>query len=176
MGHFHFRVVIVLGALLFASVHADAQINETLKLTASDAAGGDEFGFSVALSGTTTIVGANRDDDAGFNSGSAYVFDTTTGSQLFKLTALDASAGDFFGQSVAVGTAEEKQNRVVEVALSRVKPAQALVGKALGIGAPGLTQPPVLPATAAAAVEITGRAAVSLPTRRICIPNRSRCP
>ncbi len=33
-----------------------------------------------------------------------------------------------FGQLVAVGTVEEKQNRIVEVVLSRVKPAQVPLG------------------------------------------------
>ncbi len=45
------------------------------KLTASDAAYQDEFGWSVAISGTMVIVGADEDDDLGSNSGSAYVFD-----------------------------------------------------------------------------------------------------
>lgn len=45
-----------------------------------------------------------------------------------------------FGQFVAMGVMEEKQNRVVEVVLSRVRPAQVLVGKVLGIGALGLVQ------------------------------------
>ncbi|MEA2010351.1 MAG: ABC transporter permease [Actinomycetota bacterium] len=45
-----------------------------------------------------------------------------------------------FGQFVAMGTVEEKQNRVVEVILSRVKPWQVLVGKVVGIGFLGLLQ------------------------------------
>jgi hypothetical protein len=72
------------------------------KLTASDAAAGDEFGFSVAISGTTAIVGAFADDDGGTNSGSAYLFDTTTGVEIAKLTATDAAAGELFGYSVAI--------------------------------------------------------------------------
>jgi len=75
---------------------------QLFKLTASDAAAGDEFGYSVAISGSTAIVGARSDDDNGVDSGSAYVFDTTTGQQLFKLTASDAAAGDEFGYSVAI--------------------------------------------------------------------------
>jgi hypothetical protein len=50
-------------------------MTETAKLTASDAAAGDQFGCSVSVSGETVVVGANFDDDAGTNSGSAYVFD-----------------------------------------------------------------------------------------------------
>ena len=44
------------------------------KLTASDTADGDAFGWSVAISGNHAIVGARDDDDGGYNSGSAYIF------------------------------------------------------------------------------------------------------
>jgi len=47
---------------------------EEAKLTASDAAAGDEFGFSVAVSGDVAVIGAYWDDDAGTKSGSAYVY------------------------------------------------------------------------------------------------------
>ncbi len=77
-------------------------LNETSKILALDAAPGDNFGSSTAASGNIAVVGARGDDDAGASSGSAYVFDTTTGNQLFKLTAADAAAGDSFGVSVAV--------------------------------------------------------------------------
>ena len=73
-----------------------------IKLTVSDAAAGDEFGSSVAISGATALVGARWDDDAGTNSGSAYLFDVATGSQITKLTASDAAAGDEFGISGAI--------------------------------------------------------------------------
>jgi len=72
------------------------------KLNASDASNGDRFGFSVAVSGNLAIVGSYRDDDNGSNSGSAYVFDTLTGSQLLKLTPADGSGGDRFGYSVGI--------------------------------------------------------------------------
>jgi len=49
-------------------------INEDAKLTASDAAAGDNFGVSVSISGDTAIVGAFGDDDVPNASGSAYVF------------------------------------------------------------------------------------------------------
>ena len=76
--------------------------NQLLKLTASDAAHLDHFGYSVAISGNTAIIGALGDDDAGSLSGSAYLFDMTTGSQLLKLAANDATAEDYFGVSVAI--------------------------------------------------------------------------
>jgi hypothetical protein len=74
------------------------------KLTASDAAGGDFFGRSVAVSGDTAVVGANGDDDAGSSSGSAYVFvrSGTVWTQQAKLTASDAATSDQFGVSLAV--------------------------------------------------------------------------
>jgi len=75
------------------------------KLTASDGAAGDLFGYSVALSGDTALVGAYG-DDVGANSdqGSAYVFTRsgTTATQQAKLTASDGAAGDRFGYSVAL--------------------------------------------------------------------------
>jgi len=76
--------------------------NQLFKLTASDAAQLDLFGGSVAISGNTALIGARGDDDAGRASGSAYLFDVTTGNQLLKLTASDAAEVAFFGNSVAI--------------------------------------------------------------------------
>ena len=45
-----------------------------------------------------------------------------------------------FAQFVAMGVMEEKQNRVVEVVLSRVRSTQVLVSKVVGIGSLGLLQ------------------------------------
>ncbi len=72
------------------------------ELLSDDGAAGDGFGSSVAISGATAIVGARGDDDNGGGSGSAYVFDATSGQQLFKLLADDGAEGDQFGFSVAV--------------------------------------------------------------------------
>jgi len=73
------------------------------KLTASDAAVDDRFGISVSVSGDRIIIGAFNDDDAGSNSGSAYVYDFNGVSwDETKLTASDAAAGDAFGFSVSV--------------------------------------------------------------------------
>ena len=75
---------------------------QTRKLTASDGAAFDYFGYSVGISGGAAIVGAYGDDDKGDRSGAAYLFDTTTGAQTRKLTASDGAAFDFFGLSVAI--------------------------------------------------------------------------
>jgi ABC-2 type transport system permease protein len=45
-----------------------------------------------------------------------------------------------FGQFVAMGIVEDKQNRVIEVILSKVKTTSLMLGKVLGIGALGLIQ------------------------------------
>ena len=63
---------------------------------ASDAAAGDQFGYSVAIAGDTVVIGAYEYDDGGSGSGSAYVFLTTDGGatygQVAKLTAADGAA------------------------------------------------------------------------------------
>jgi hypothetical protein len=74
------------------------------KLEASDAAAHDQFGYSVAISGETVVVGAPTDDAAGENQGSAYVFvrSGVVWSEQQKLEASDATADDFFADSVAI--------------------------------------------------------------------------
>ena len=80
---------------------------ETAKLTASDGAGGDSLGTSVAVSGDTVVVGAPLDSGATAGQGSAYVFVKPGGgwvsaTETAKLTASDGAADDSFGHSVAV--------------------------------------------------------------------------
>ena len=76
---------------------------QTAKLTADNAAQGDMFGFSVGISGNTTIVGANQTAvDSGSKPGEAFLFDATTGAQIARLTASDAADGDRFGNSVTI--------------------------------------------------------------------------
>jgi hypothetical protein len=73
------------------------------KLTASDAAAGDHFGWAVSLAGDTVVVGAPRATHGNRGAaGAAYVFTrTTTWAQQAKLVAWDAAAGDEFGTSVS---------------------------------------------------------------------------
>jgi hypothetical protein len=66
----------VLGVLVAAALIVSATAPATAagrqgKLTASDAAAGDRFGLSVAVSGRTLVVGAPQSDGVGDNSGSA---------------------------------------------------------------------------------------------------------
>ncbi|MCA9275803.1 MAG: FG-GAP repeat protein [Phycisphaerales bacterium] len=73
-----------------------------IRLLPDDGSAYDDFGHSVAISGTTAVVGARGDDDNGSGSGSAYIFDTLTGQLLRKLLPSDGTAGDDFGHSVAI--------------------------------------------------------------------------
>ena len=80
---------------------------EVIKLIGSDTALGDNFGGAVGIDGDTAIVGAEEDDDAGLDSGSAYLFERGQGGpnawgEVAKLTASDAAAGDLFGWDVAI--------------------------------------------------------------------------
>jgi hypothetical protein len=74
------------------------------KITASDGAAGDEFGYSVAISADYAVVGACEDDDPGTDSGSAYIFkrNGTNWTEQAKINASDGAAGDWFGVSVAI--------------------------------------------------------------------------
>jgi hypothetical protein len=76
------------------------------KFTAGDAASGDEFGASVALSGDTALIGSwNADLPGAKDAGAAYLFSHIGNgwSQQAKLTSgLDASALDHMGSSVAL--------------------------------------------------------------------------
>lgn len=75
---------------------------ELHKLLPNDGSAGDNFGISVAISGNRAIVGSYFDNPSGATSGSAYLFDVSTGAQLAKLTPNDGTAGDNFGASVAI--------------------------------------------------------------------------
>lgn len=75
---------------------------ELFKMTPVDSAAGDRFGRAIGISGTSVVAGSANDDDNGSNSGSAYVFDGTTGLEVFKLLASDGIAGDRFGTAVAI--------------------------------------------------------------------------
>lgn len=75
------------------------------KLMALDASAGDWFGYAVALSANTAVVGAWLDDtDAGENAGSVYVYtrNPATWTQRTNITPNDGSPYDAFGVSCAI--------------------------------------------------------------------------
>ncbi len=80
------------------------------KLTAGDdAAAGDRFGRSVAISGDHAIAGAYQNDDRGNNAGAVFIFEYLgtgiegeTWNLQEKKTAADGDSGDAFGSSVSI--------------------------------------------------------------------------
>jgi hypothetical protein len=73
------------------------------ELTAAGSAQGDKFGLSVAIAGTTAVIGAPLNNGG---AGAAYVYAGSGSSwlQQAELTAADAAPGDHFGNSVALST------------------------------------------------------------------------
>jgi hypothetical protein len=73
---------------------------QTAELQGSDTAAGDTFGASVAISGTTSLVGA----PGHLGGGSAYVFSAPAGTwaQAAEIVGSDTISGDSFGSSVAI--------------------------------------------------------------------------
>ena len=74
------------------------------KPVASDGATDDNFGRSVSVSGSLSVVGASSDDSL---RGSAYIFERNKDGgdnwgQIRKLTASDGVASDLFGNSVSI--------------------------------------------------------------------------
>ena len=98
------RGVGLLAMLLLLAIPLQAQ---EFKLIADDAASGDEFGVSVAISGDYALVGARLEGPGGDDFGAAYVFvrQGTTWTQQAKLTAADANEDDRFGLAVAISGA-----------------------------------------------------------------------
>jgi hypothetical protein len=81
------------------------QSEENQSITGSDTTAGDQFGFSVGISGDYAVIGAPDADISGnSNQGAAYIFkrDGDTWSQEAKVTANDGAANDQFGYSVAI--------------------------------------------------------------------------
>lgn len=77
--------------------------SQTAELTASDGVVNDCFGSSVAISGTTVVVG-DPCWNASSYAGAAYVFALNNGTwtQTAELTASDGASNDQFGTAVAV--------------------------------------------------------------------------
>ncbi len=90
------------GAVYVYELDAKGVWSETFKIVPADGGSEDVFGRSVAVSGDTILVGANGDDDNGFDAGAGYVFvrDGDAWIQQAKLLALDGASVDRVGWSV----------------------------------------------------------------------------
>jgi hypothetical protein len=88
----------------YVFVRGGTSWTQQAKLTAGDAAAGDNLGAAVALDADTALAGAPSDSDLGAASGSGYLFGRsgTSWTQEAKLTAADGAPVDFLGSSVAV--------------------------------------------------------------------------
>jgi hypothetical protein len=63
-------LLLLAGPLLSTATRATT----SQKLVASDGMPGDEFGYSVSVSGNIAVIGAYHDDELGVGAGAAYVF------------------------------------------------------------------------------------------------------
>jgi len=89
----------------YVYVRSGGAWTQQIKLTASDGAAADEFGFAVSISGDTIIVGSRFVNADGINGrGAAYVYvrSGTTWNEQAKLMADDAAAFDELGFSVKI--------------------------------------------------------------------------
>lgn len=88
-------------AYVFQESHSWSQV---AKLLPADNVAYDQFGIAVSVSGGTAAIGAYGDDDHGGNSGSVYVYDTSTGpwAPKTKLTAAGSALNDYVGYSVSI--------------------------------------------------------------------------
>lgn len=78
---------------------------QTQKLVASDPDKDDRYGEELAIFGDRAIVGARADDEAGMNTGAAYVYEADANGDLIevaKLMAPDAVEFDRFGNDVDI--------------------------------------------------------------------------
>jgi len=87
---------------VYEYVRSGARWPETAQFAGSDTGPGDGFGWDVALSGGTALIGAPRNSLA--SPGAAYVFaDTGSGfAQRAELAPPDSQGGNLFGRSVAL--------------------------------------------------------------------------
>ncbi len=84
-----------------------ADMTQTAKITALDGSSEDEFGCSVCISGNYMVIGAQKDDDNGLSSGSAYIYEKSVGgwidmTQTEKKIAFDGNVADNYGCSVSM--------------------------------------------------------------------------
>ncbi len=92
----------------YVYTEANGTWSQTAELTASDGAANNYFGASVAVSGSTALVGAPSHTVGGnVGQGAAYVYTEANGawSQTAELTASDGAANNDFGLSVALSGA-----------------------------------------------------------------------
>ena len=96
--------VAVDGGAAYVFAKTPQRWKQEAKLIAPDPESGDGFGWAVDIDTTTAVIGVPKDDDAGSNSGSVYVFvkEDNAWKQQVKLLARDTARSDSFGEVVAL--------------------------------------------------------------------------
>lgn len=98
------------GAAYIFERDANGTWNEVQKITGSDRAGWDNFGFAVSVDGDDVIVGSfNNTDASGANSlggaGAAYIYERNSNGkwiEIQKVVASDREQRSYFGRSVSI--------------------------------------------------------------------------
>ena len=88
----------------YVYVRSNGVWSEQAKLTASDGAQYNQFGYSVSISGLTAVIGAPYKDSPAYQSGSAYVYDTfidTPSTILGDISKTTEQGGSTIGTLVA---------------------------------------------------------------------------
>ncbi len=95
-------VFLALGSLTRSTMGACPP--DPIRIKAGDPNPFDTFGRAVGVSGDTVVVGAEWDDQNGFDSGAAYIFqlENQKWEQTQKLFSSDGVSGDEFGARAAI--------------------------------------------------------------------------
>jgi hypothetical protein len=144
------------------------------ELIAPDGGDNDDFGFSVAVSGTTAVVGAvGHGVGSNQNQGAAYVFVLSGGSwtQQAELTAADGATGDQFGWSVAMSGSTIVVGAATHTVGSNLEQGAAYVF--VGSGASWTQQAELTAADGAANDEFGWSVAASGSTVVVGVPDRT---
>jgi hypothetical protein len=102
-----FACLLLAGCSAKDETPAETSYQSLVKLAASDAADGDNFGYIVAIDGSYAIVGAPGVDASGAGRGAAYLYLKSQGGadgwgQVKTLVASDAADNDYFGVAVDI--------------------------------------------------------------------------
>lgn len=135
-------------------------VSEAVREERLRAYGIDPYVLSEALAPVEIEATGVREEEPRGTTDDLFIFAQFMGMALFLVLLL-------YGNAILRGVREEKENRMVELILSSVRPEQLMAGKVLGIGLAGLLQVAVWVAFAALAMafgdEITAAVGGSVP-------------
>ena len=118
--------------VLFPAASATTSVPNATTFTSPNAQPSGEFGWAVAASGTSVVVGTPQENASAFvNAGHAYIFNNT-GSLIATLTSPNAQSGGGFGYSVAVNGTVVVVGTPLEIAGGHAGAGHAYIFSALG--------------------------------------------